>query len=68
MSNVRVLSSMSWTCQHADGRDPYEDFLKINEEIKLYNAKLEHRPQIVVANKMDMPEVRRNLSFCSKST
>ena len=46
----------------ADGRDPYEDFLKINEEIKLYNAKLEQRPQIVVANKMDMPESEDNLA------
>lgn len=47
----------------ADGRDPYEDFLKINEEIKLYNAKLEQRPQIVVANKMDMPESDDNLAL-----
>ncbi|MBP1966039.1 GTPase ObgE [Paenibacillus aceris] len=45
----------------ADGRDPYQDFLMINEEIKLYNAKLEQRPQIVVANKMDMPESEDNL-------
>ncbi|UKS27737.1 GTPase ObgE [Paenibacillus sp. HWE-109] len=47
----------------ADGRDPYEDFLKINEEIKLYNAKLEQRPQIVVANKMDMPDSEDNLTL-----
>ncbi|OCT14944.1 GTPase ObgE [Paenibacillus pectinilyticus] len=47
----------------ADGRDPYEDFVKINEEIKLYNAKLEQRPQIVVANKMDMPESEDNLAL-----
>jgi GTP-binding protein len=46
-----------------DGRDPYEDFLKINEEIKLYNAKLEQRPQIVVANKMDMPDSEENLKL-----
>ncbi|MFC5447246.1 GTPase ObgE [Paenibacillus aestuarii] len=46
-----------------DGRDPYEDFLKINEEIKLYNAKLEQRPQIVVANKMDMPDAEDNLTL-----
>ncbi len=45
----------------AEGRDPYEDFLKINEEIKLYNAKLEDRPQIVVANKMDMPAADEHL-------
>ncbi|RTE08050.1 GTPase ObgE [Paenibacillus whitsoniae] len=47
----------------ADGRDPYDDFLKINEEIKLYNAKLENRPQIIVANKMDMPESEDNLAL-----
>jgi GTP-binding protein len=47
----------------ADGRDPYEDFLKINEEIKLYNAKLERRPQVVVANKMDMPDAGDHLDM-----
>ncbi|MCD1258220.1 GTPase ObgE [Paenibacillus athensensis] len=47
----------------ADGRDPYEDFNKINEEIKLYNAKLEQRPQLLVANKMDMPESADNLEL-----
>ncbi|SEC72676.1 GTPase ObgE [Paenibacillus sp. GP183] len=47
----------------ADGRDPYEDFLKINEEIKLYNAKLEQRPQVVVANKMDMPSAGDHLAM-----
>jgi GTPase len=47
----------------ADGRDPYEDFLKINEEIKLYNAKLEQRPQVVVANKMDMPDAGDHLEM-----
>jgi len=40
----------------AEGRDPFDDWVKINEELKLYNAKLEERPQIVVANKMDMPD------------
>ncbi|MDH4615501.1 GTPase ObgE [Brevibacillus sp. AY1] len=44
-----------------DGRDPYEDYLQINRELKLYNLKLEDRPQIVVANKMDVPEARENL-------
>lgn len=35
-------------------RDPYDDYLKINEELKDYGANLENRPQIVVASKMDM--------------
>lgn len=44
-----------------EGRDPYEDYLQISEELKLYNQKLEQRPQIVAANKMDMPEAEENL-------
>ena len=37
-----------------EGRDPIEDFDKINDELKLYNEKLASRPQIVVANKSDI--------------
>ncbi|SFE50157.1 GTPase ObgE [Peptostreptococcus sp. D1] len=37
-----------------EGRDPIEDFEKINSELKLYNEKLATRPQIVVANKSDL--------------
>ena len=37
-----------------EGRDPIEDFKKINEELKKYNVKLWDRSQIVVANKCDM--------------
>lgn len=38
-----------------DGRDPVEDFHKINEELEKYSAKLADKPQLVVANKMDIP-------------
>ena len=37
-----------------EGRDAFEDFVKINEELKKYSVKLWDRPQIVVANKTDM--------------
>ncbi|MBQ6819783.1 MAG: GTPase ObgE [Clostridium sp.] len=37
-----------------EGRDAFEDFIKINEELKKYSVKLWDRPQIVVANKTDM--------------
>ena len=37
-----------------DGRDPKEDFVKINEELKKYSERLSHKKQIVVANKIDM--------------
>lgn len=45
-----------------EGRDPFDDWVKINEELKLYNLKLTERPQIVAANKMDMPESEENLA------
>ncbi|WP_218093085.1 GTPase ObgE [Paenibacillus solanacearum] len=44
-----------------EGRDPFDDWVKINEELKLYNAKLEERPQIIAANKMDIPEAQKLL-------
>ena len=37
-----------------EGRDAFDDFVKINEELKKYSVKLWDRPQIVVANKTDM--------------
>ncbi len=37
-----------------DGRDPKEDFLKINKELSNYSNKLSQKLQIVVANKIDM--------------
>ncbi|GAB6991391.1 GTPase ObgE [Paenibacillus pini] len=45
----------------SEDRDPYEDWVKINDELKLYNIDLSDRPQIVAANKMDMPESAENL-------
>jgi GTPase len=45
-----------------EGRDPYEDFVTINKELKEYNLRLMERPQIIVANKMEMPEAEENLA------
>ena len=36
-----------------EGRDPLDDFFRINRELELYNADLKNRPQIVAANKID---------------
>ena len=44
-----------------EGRDPYEDYVTINNELKEYNLRLTERPQVVVANKMDMPDAEENL-------
>ncbi|BAQ24601.1 GTPase ObgE [Streptococcus troglodytae] len=45
----------------SEGRDPYEDYLAINKELETYNLRLLERPQIIVANKMDMPQAAENL-------
>lgn len=44
-----------------EGRDPFEDYLTINKELNEYNLRLMERPQIIVANKMDMPDSEENL-------
>ena len=43
-----------------EGRDPIEDFEKINHELEAYSAKLARRKQLVVANKMDLPDSADN--------
>jgi GTPase len=53
------------------GRDPLEDFEVINEELRRYSAELAERPQIVVANKADIPESaerrRRIEEMCART-
>ncbi len=49
------------------GRDPYQDYIQINEELTLYNPKLSQKPQIVVLSKVDLLEDRQVLeTFRSK--
>jgi GTP-binding protein len=43
-----------------EGRDPMEDYRKINKELAAYNERLASRPQIIAANKMDLPDARSN--------
>lgn len=38
----------------SEGRDPVEDFEKINEELRKFDEELAERPQIVAANKIDL--------------
>lgn len=44
-----------------EGRDPYEDYIKINKELEAFNPKLLKKPMIIIANKMDMPSAKENL-------
>lgn len=44
-----------------ESRDPVEDIKKINKEIESYNSKLLERPQVIAANKIDIPEAGENV-------
>lgn len=44
-----------------EGRDPYEDYCVINKELENFKTNLLTKKQIVIANKMDLPNAARNL-------
>ncbi|REH81710.1 GTPase ObgE [Staphylococcus felis] len=46
-----------------EGRDPFDDYVTINRELTAYKQRLDERPQIIVANKMDMPESQAQLEL-----
>lgn len=51
-----------------DGREPYEDYRNLKQELKLYQGDLVRRPSLVVANKMDCPESEEKLAEFIKET
>ncbi|NLG87354.1 MAG: GTPase ObgE [Firmicutes bacterium] len=50
-----------------EGRDPVDDYIKINSELSLYREQLAQLPQVVVANKIDLPEAEANLPRIEKA-
>lgn len=44
----------------SEGRDPLDDFFKINGELQKFSDALAKLPQIVLANKMDLPDSEEN--------
>lgn len=45
-----------------DDRDPREDYATLLAELKAYDPALLKKPRVVVANKVDLPEAKKNLS------
>ena len=45
----------------SEGRDPYEDYVLINKELEAFNEKLIKKPQIIIANKMDLEQAKEEL-------
>ena len=46
-----------------EGRDPKDDFEKLNEELRRFNPELAERPMIVAGNKIDMAEPEQIAEF-----
>ena len=44
-----------------EGRDPVEDYYKINKELKIYSERIARRPQVLACTKMDLPGAEENL-------
>lgn len=44
-----------------EGRDPYDDYVVINKELEAFSEKLINKPQIIIANKMDLEGAEENL-------
>ena len=45
----------------SEGRDPYEDYIKIRKELETFSEKLLTKKEIIIANKMDLNNSRDNL-------
>lgn len=50
-----------------EGRNPYDDYITIRKELENFDAKLKEKPEIIIANKMDLESSKENLKeFKSK--
>ena len=49
-----------------EGRDPYFDYLSIREELGKFSKKLLDKQEIIIANKMDMSDSKKNLELFKK--
>lgn len=47
-------------CTGLEGRDPWDDFVKINRELAEFSPELNKKKQLVVLNKMDVPQAQEN--------
>lgn len=49
-----------------EGRNPFDDYQVINKELGMFSKKLLDKPQIIIANKMDMEQSITNLEEFKK--
>ncbi len=66
VERCRVLVHLIDCAAEGEGRGPIEDYRKIVSELKHYSPELAKKPQIVAANKIDVPEARERARALAK--
>jgi GTPase len=67
VERCRVLIHLLDLNAFGEGREPLHDFEVLNRELERYSPDLARRPQVVAANKVDIPEAREKLAgFAAK--
>ncbi len=66
VERTRVLIHMI-DMSGSEGRDPKEDYLTINRELNGYSKEVSAKRQVLVANKMDLPQAEGNLKRFKKT-
>ncbi len=46
----------------SEARNPYEDYILIRKELESFSAKIKEKQEIIIANKMDLPNAKENLT------
>ncbi len=49
-----------------EGRNPYEDYIKIRKELDNFSKKITDKKEIIIANKMDLENAKENLKEFKK--
>lgn len=50
----------------SEGRNPYDDYLTIRKELETFSKKLINKPEVIIANKMDIEGAKENLEEFKK--
>jgi GTP-binding protein len=61
VERCRVLLHVVDLSAQGEGRDPVSDWKTINRELEKYKPELAKKPQLIVANKIDLPFARERL-------
>ncbi|HYO60175.1 GTPase ObgE [Archangium sp.] len=61
VERCKVLIHLLDMGAEGEGREPLRDFDVLNEELRKYSEELSRKPQVVAANKLDLPHAQERL-------